>query len=218
MNETGSLDDFLKNLHIKVNISEIDEQDMERASQMTYRTNQFNLSTIRRTVSELKEIIHRENYICRKITVSDDFGSYGISGLIIGEISGEKMAIDTLLFRAVVMYSASILSTLLHSQIFFIPDKMQSSTFFPRTLQLRSMVAEFLKRNGWNKQREGQKKILFSISTSDIEDCPKYIEISFETEKNKAEGMLNKFNIIVAISAENTKLRFLVNLLINSSL
>ena len=196
MNETGSLDDFLKNLHIKVNISEIDEQDMERASQMTYRTNQFNLSTIRRTVSELKEIIHRENYICRKITVSDDFGSYGISGLIIGEISGEKMAIDTLLLSCRVLgknVEDCILSGIKKICECNNVDRIEAEYI---TTARNSMVAEFLNRNGWNKQREGQKKILFSISTSDIEDCPKYIEISFETEKNKAEGMLIKLNHI----------------------
>ncbi len=39
-----------------------------------------------------------------------------------------------------------------------------------------------------------RKKILFSISISDIEDCPDYTELSFETETNKAEGMLTKLN------------------------
>ena len=103
MNESAEFDNFLKNLHIKVKISEIDKHDVERASQMTYRTNQFNLSTIRRTVSELEEIIDRENYISRKIIVSDDFGSYGISGLIIGEILDGKMVLDTLLLSCRVL-------------------------------------------------------------------------------------------------------------------
>ncbi len=194
MNESAEFDNFLKNLHIKVKISEIDKHDVERVSQMTYRTNQFNLSTIRRTVSELEEIIDRENYISRKIIVSDDFGSYGISGLIIGEILDEKMVLDTLLLSCRVLgknVEDCILSGIKKICECNNVDRIEAEYI---TTARNSMVAEFLNKNGWNKLREDEEKTLFSISISDIEDCPEYTELSFETETNKAEGMLTKLN------------------------
>lgn len=194
MNEIGSLDDFLKNLHLKVRISELDENDIERVSQMTYRINQFNLSTKRRTVSELKEIIYRENYLCRKINVSDNFGSYGIVGLVIGKILGEKMVIDTLLLSCRVLgknVEGCILSGIKKICECNNVNKIEAEYM---TTTRNGMVAEFLNRNGWSKLLEDEKKILFSINVCDIEDCSEYIELSFEAEKNKTKGISINLN------------------------
>ncbi|MEJ7675698.1 MAG: hypothetical protein WKF59_24070 [Chitinophagaceae bacterium] len=55
------LDDFLQSLNINVNLRPLKEKDLDRAVQLTIRTNQFNLNGIRKTREEIIKAIHEEN-------------------------------------------------------------------------------------------------------------------------------------------------------------
>jgi FkbH-like protein len=59
--ESLTLDDFIKNLGIKVSLNVMDPSQANRVAQLTQRTNQFNLSTIRRTEAEIEAIIMLRN-------------------------------------------------------------------------------------------------------------------------------------------------------------
>jgi FkbH-like protein len=86
----SSLDDYIANLKIKVFISKDDETKVERISQLTQKTNQFNLTTIRYTESEIFSFINSPNYNIYTGTVSDKFGDSGLTILSIVQINDEK--------------------------------------------------------------------------------------------------------------------------------
>ncbi len=92
-----SFDDFLRNLNLKVSMRLINLFEMERAAQLTYRTNQFNLSTIRRTEEQILGLMKDLNTKCFVIEAIDRFGDYGIVGLVILIEEDKKIFIDTLL-------------------------------------------------------------------------------------------------------------------------
>ncbi|MEV8129124.1 SDR family NAD(P)-dependent oxidoreductase [Streptomyces sp. NPDC085944] len=74
--------DFIEGLGLRVVVRGATEADLPRVAQMTQRTNQFNVSTIRRTEPELRALLtdERADVRCWVTEVSDRFGDYGIVG------------------------------------------------------------------------------------------------------------------------------------------
>ena len=93
----SSVDDFLASLNIKVNMGELEDADLDRAVQLTLRTNQFNLNGIRKTSHDIRECISQKDSCGWIIEVSDRFGDYGIIGLILGHHVNAELIIETFL-------------------------------------------------------------------------------------------------------------------------
>lgn len=98
----SSIEDFVASLALEVRIEPGSEATLERMSQMSQRTNQFNLTTVRRDVDEMRETMGGER-CCEIVTVSDRFGDYGITGLLIAEPESEALLVDTLLLSCRVL-------------------------------------------------------------------------------------------------------------------
>lgn len=92
-----TLDDFLENLNLEVSITPLSDSDLERVAQMTQRTNQLNLTTIRRTSTELAQLCRQDNYLGDVVRVSDKFGDYGLVGTILYKIESSQLQVDSFL-------------------------------------------------------------------------------------------------------------------------
>jgi len=99
---TVSLAEFIEGLNIEVSVEKVTDSTVDRASQMTLRTNQFNFTTRRRTVSELSAL-QNNGYGCDVIKVSDRFGDYGITGLLVYKIEDNALIVDTFLLSCRVL-------------------------------------------------------------------------------------------------------------------
>ena len=99
----GSLEDFLSSLDIKVNIRPLTDHEMERAVQLTLRTNQFNLNGIRKTPDEISALMNQENTINWIIEVKDRFGDYGIVGVVLAKTLHNTLVIETFLLSCRVL-------------------------------------------------------------------------------------------------------------------
>jgi FkbH-like protein len=95
--QAASLSEFLASLHLEVRIAPMTEDQLPRVSQLTYRTNQMNFSTLRRSEGEIRELIDSGAAECLTVHVADRFGSYGLTGVIIHAVTGDALAIDTFL-------------------------------------------------------------------------------------------------------------------------
>jgi FkbH-like protein len=95
---SGSLDDFLLGLDMKVQVGAVNAETMDRVSQLISKTNQFNLTTRRHTSAQLAAMIEA-GAVALWMRVSDRFGDNGLTGVIIGvpEASADTWRIDTLL-------------------------------------------------------------------------------------------------------------------------
>jgi FkbH-like protein len=98
-----SLEDFLAHLQLKISMNLMEPTQVSRVSQLTRRTNQFNLSTIRRTEDEIMNLVKEPGTQCWVIEVSDRFGDYGLVGVIITKERKESLFIDTLLLSCRVL-------------------------------------------------------------------------------------------------------------------
>jgi FkbH-like protein/FkbM family methyltransferase len=101
--QQGSLADFIKGLELRIDIAEAAPDDLPRVSQLTFRTNQFNCTTVRRSESEIREFVERKDATCLVVRVADRFGDYGLVGVVLYETRADRLAVDTLLLSCRVL-------------------------------------------------------------------------------------------------------------------
>jgi FkbH-like protein len=77
--QAATFGDFIASLELQIEIEPLAEEDLERAAQLTVRTNQFNATLLRRTAPELRQQ-HATRYL--RVQVRDRFGDYGFVGLL----------------------------------------------------------------------------------------------------------------------------------------
>lgn len=87
-----SYSDYLKDLKMIAEAKPFDKFHFSRIAQLTQRSNQFNLRTIRYTEQEIEQLSFDENYLTRYFTLKDKFGDYGLISVVIME----KQDLDTL--------------------------------------------------------------------------------------------------------------------------
>lgn len=95
--QASSLEDYYKYLEMEVVIKSGDEFSIPRISQLTQKTNQFNLTTIRYSESQVNEFCKSDDYNVRFLNLKDRFGDTGIVGVAILKYETKKCYIDTFL-------------------------------------------------------------------------------------------------------------------------
>ena len=96
--QSNNLDDFLKQLEIKIRMKEADEFTIPRISQLTLKTNQFNLTTKRYQEEDIRNFSKNKNKIIGCAQVEDKFGDNGVTGAyIINKDNADEWTIDTFL-------------------------------------------------------------------------------------------------------------------------
>lgn len=99
-----NLEDFLKKLDIKLTIKKADQFTIPRISQLTLKTNQFNLTTKRYQEEEIRRFSQDNNVIVGCAQVEDKFGNNGITGVFIVKKDNQKeWMIDTFLLSCRIM-------------------------------------------------------------------------------------------------------------------
>ncbi len=101
--ESDDLESFFVGLNMRVSIACNDESTLARASQLTQRTNQFNMTTVRRSESEILELMRAENTDVYTIRLNDRFGDNGIVGLAIVRKERDNAVLDTFLMSCRVL-------------------------------------------------------------------------------------------------------------------
>lgn len=91
------LNEYLAFLNLKVSINKNDLDKVERISQLTQKTNQFNLTTKRYATNEILDFMNSSNYAVYSFSVKDKYGDYGLVGVVITEKVDSKVNIDSFL-------------------------------------------------------------------------------------------------------------------------
>lgn len=86
---------YLKTLNMKAEIKEFQEKDLNRIAQLILRSNQFNLTTKRHKLNDLKNIMKNNQYSTFQIRLEDIFGDNGLISLIICKKEKDIWEIDT---------------------------------------------------------------------------------------------------------------------------
>lgn len=94
---------FLKKMDIHVSINNANSFTIPRISQLTLKTNQFNLTTKRYQEEDIEKFVEDKNYLVGCAQVSDKFGDNGITGVFIVNKLSNEWEIDTFLLSCRIM-------------------------------------------------------------------------------------------------------------------
>src|SRR5271166_5244753 len=94
----GGLESYLASLEMVMTVSIDDPAPLKRLSQLTQKTNQFNLTTRRYDELHMRRLIDASNWMVGYFSLKDVFGDSGIVGLALFELSEPAVAeLDTFL-------------------------------------------------------------------------------------------------------------------------
>jgi FkbH-like protein len=177
----GDIGKYLKTLGIKIELKIDNLKQVSRISQMTYKTNQFNLTTKRYSEAEIKSKISDVNYGVITIRVIDKFGDNGITGLVI--LDFENSEIDTFLLSCRIL-GRDIEYTLTDCIIDIAIQKGLNTikSEYIKTIK-NTQVADFFDRCGFNRVNETDSVHQYQIQLQDYQKKNiEYIGIDYGKE------------------------------------
>ena len=100
---SGTLEEFLASLQMKVQLKPFVEADVPRITQLINKTNQFNLTTRRMSETQVRGLIGNPQCFTLSLRMSDRFGDSGLTGVLIALRDGENLRIDNWLMSCRVL-------------------------------------------------------------------------------------------------------------------
>ncbi|MCB9973944.1 MAG: HAD-IIIC family phosphatase [Rhodospirillales bacterium] len=103
LQEVLSEDDYKLSLNLQMSVFQMQDQHVQRIVQLINKTNQFNLTTIRRSQEEIQALVASGKYIIVGMTLEDKYGDYGLVGVAIVKKEHNIGIIDTFLMSCRVL-------------------------------------------------------------------------------------------------------------------
>ncbi|MCI5936076.1 MAG: HAD-IIIC family phosphatase [Lachnospiraceae bacterium] len=91
----NNYDEYLESLEMEWNFSKFKEESFDRIVQLTNKTNQFNLTTLRMNMGDIVlRSSSPEEYICIQGSMKDKFGDNGLVTVLMGKIQEDTLEIE----------------------------------------------------------------------------------------------------------------------------
>ena len=169
---------YLESLQMVAVISEFAPVDVPRLSQLINKSNQFNLTTRRRSEAEVSAVMNDQNFIGYSVRLKDRFGDHGLISVVIGEKVGDAMKVDTWLMSCRVLKRGVEEETL--NELVRLA-KMKSCTrlegiYLPTPKN--EMVRDFYSRMGFTLTAESETKRAFELRLEKFSPRPTKIQIA----------------------------------------
>jgi len=147
---------YLKKIKIKTKLISVENDNVDRASQLTQKTNQFNFNTKRYKIADIKKL--KKNHLCFLVKLSDIYGDHGIVSFFILKKDKEILIVDLFLMSCRIM--GRYLENWILSEIkkIAITNKKKDILFeFIPTKKNKDLINIFIKLN--NLKKITKKKI-----------------------------------------------------------
>jgi FkbH-like protein len=89
------MESYLVSLEMVGRVNRLDDADLPRATQLINKSNQFNLTTIRRSEAEVRALAASARHGCFTVRLEDRFGDHGLISVLLTEAKGEDLVVDT---------------------------------------------------------------------------------------------------------------------------
>ena len=168
-------EDFLASLDLRVDFFFASDAHVARVSQLTVKTNQFNLTTVRRDQKEVGALMAAPTSEVCAIRVSDRFGDYGVVGVAIADVTADTWSIDTFLVSCRVLgrgVETALLSALASEATRRGATRLIGSYAPTRK---NGQVAEFYPNHGFSRLAGESGVFVFDLTASEI-DVPAHID------------------------------------------
>ncbi|ADP82247.1 HAD-IIIC family phosphatase [Pseudofrankia inefficax] len=115
-----SIEDYLRELGVQVRLRAVRPSEIGRVSQLTLRTNQFNLTGLRLQPPDVRRLVEDDAGLVVAIHARDRFGDNGLVGAMFASHPGDVWSIENFLLSCRVfsrgIEQASLLALLRHAQ------------------------------------------------------------------------------------------------------
>jgi len=177
-----SKEDFFHYLQQEAEIVPLTPATLGRISQLTQKTNQFNLTTRRYSEQQIAEIGASSAARVFSIRVRDRFGDHGLAGVAITRDQGDVREIDTFLLSCRVIgrtVETALLSFLAQDAASRGLKRMQG-WFFPT--KKNAPAREFYREHGFATQDTNGRGSLWVFDLAAPIPCPEWIHLRKPTE------------------------------------
>ncbi|MEW5983056.1 MAG: HAD-IIIC family phosphatase [Acidobacteriota bacterium] len=178
----GPPEQFLASLEMRFGISAAQAHDLQRAEELTVRTNQLNATGRTYSHEELDRFRtspHHKLLVCE---LTDRFGSYGKIGLALIEVSEHAWHIRLLLMSCRVMSRGvgTVLLSYLMQQAKAAGKSLRAD--FKKTDRNRLMYVTYKFANFYEVGTDGEGMTVLANDLSQIQDFPPFIRVNADEE------------------------------------
>jgi FkbH-like protein len=180
-----SLDDYLRELDVRVRLAVAGEQDIPRVSQLTLRTNQFNLTTRRLQQADVRALADDPAWWVLAIHASDRFGENGLVGVVLARRDGGAVHLDNFVLSCRV-FSRGIEHACLASVLRHARDTGADAVFGSyRPTAKNGAVKDFYPRYGFVPVADGDTTTTtFRHDLVDIIASPEYVHLTESLQRS----------------------------------
>ena len=171
------MDAYLESLAMEAVISEFTPVDVPRLSQLINKSNQFNLTTHRRSEADVLAVMNDAGGIGFSFRLKDRFGDHGLISIVIGQKSGAAMKIDTWLM------SCRVLKRQVEEEVLNELARLAKARGCARLEGVylptpkNEMVRDFYARMGFSLVRENAQAREFELKLDAFQPVPTKIKI-----------------------------------------
>ncbi len=172
----GSQEEFLATLNMHLTISSAKEEDLQRAEELTVRTNQLNTTGYTYSYEELDSFRQSDNHKLLVASLDDKYGSYGKIGLVLVECQESVWTIKLLLMSCRVM-SRGVGTVLLNYIIKLAKENnVRLEAEFVSNNRNRMMYIAY-KFSGFKEINKNSEVLILENDLKRIQPWPEYMNI-----------------------------------------
>lgn len=174
---TIDVTEYLKALDMVVTIEKANSFNIPRISQLTQKTNQFNMTTKRYLEEDIKKFADSNKYLVYSARVEDKFGDNGIIGVVIVKKEEKKWIIDSFLLSCRII-GRRVEETML-AYILEEAKKESVNTLIGEFILTKKNIPakEFYKKNGFKLIEEKESLQIWAFQVEKIYKYPEFIKI-----------------------------------------
>ena len=169
---------YLQSLEMKAGIREFTPVDVQRLAQLINKSNQFNLTTRRRTEADLLALIGDPAHFGFSVRLKDRFGDHGLISIVIAKIAEETLEIDTWLMSCRVLkrqVEDEVLNELV--RLARARNCTRLTGFYLRTAK-NEMVRDFYRTMGFSLISEDDLSRQFELPLADFQTHSTQIQLT----------------------------------------
>ncbi|HEY0163038.1 MAG TPA: HAD-IIIC family phosphatase, partial [Edaphobacter sp.] len=177
MNTGTDMDSYLDSLEMYSLISEFTPVDVPRISQLINKSNQFNVTTRRRSEAEVEALIGDPNFYGFSVRLADKFGDNGLISVVIVKVEGATAVVDTWLMSCRVLKRQ--MEDEVVNEMVRLARMRGCSTLIGHYLptEKNGMVRDLFPRMGFELVEETPEQATYQLSTEEFVTKKTHIQI-----------------------------------------
>ncbi len=177
----GDYGEYLKSLEMVGEIADFKPVYIARITQLTNKSNQFNVTTKRYTQTEMEEVFESDEYIRLYGKLIDKFGDNGVVSVVIGKKDGKNLNMDLWLMSCRVLKRDMELAMLDKLVEKAKAQGIEKITGYYYPTAKNKMVKELYGSFGFDKVSEDEDgNSVWTLDITNYENKNKYIEVKEE--------------------------------------